>query len=189
MNEELLKDFSLAAMDIFQQVKANLRSPRFLIYGHSMGAFLGLKVSALLENENILPAYLIVSGNAGPGVAIGEKRYMLENDEFLKEVEALGGIKTEFLENQELLDLFIPVLKADFEVAEENEVCDTVRLATPLYAIMGSEEERVELISNWGRFTQSEFGSEVLDGDHFFILNHAERLAEIIKECYHKSII
>jgi external thioesterase TEII len=49
MVEDLLKDFDMAAEDIYNQLTAKLSSDRFLIYGHSMGAYLALRVANMLE--------------------------------------------------------------------------------------------------------------------------------------------
>src|SRR5579859_5869614 len=59
MKEELLKDFELAALDIYEQVAKQNGASRFMIYGHSMGAYLALRVSRMLEMEGKPPAYLI----------------------------------------------------------------------------------------------------------------------------------
>ncbi len=79
MHEELLKDFDLAAKDLYGQVVPKLNGAPFLIYGHSMGAYLGLRVTRMLEEAGHPPAYLIVSGNPGPGVPRKRevKRYLL----------------------------------------------------------------------------------------------------------------
>jgi external thioesterase TEII len=65
MNESFLKDFGTACADIFAQIKKKVSSNRFLIYGHSMGAMITLKVTTLLENININPDRIIVTGSPG----------------------------------------------------------------------------------------------------------------------------
>src|SRR5262249_8544650 len=68
MKESLLKDFDLAAQDIYHQLTGKLTSASFIIYGHSMGAYLALRVANMLEKAGKFPAFVIVSGNAGPGI-------------------------------------------------------------------------------------------------------------------------
>jgi surfactin synthase thioesterase subunit len=188
VNEELVTDFELAARDIYYQIGQRLNTPVFLIYGHSMGAYLALRVSFMLQQAGTPPAYLIVSGNAGPGVKEKKKIYLLERKHFIEELISLGGIPSEAISNEELFDFFEPILRADFEVAENNGISDEQIVDSPLYALMGSLEEKVNEISNWGRFTRSDFTAEVLEGDHFFIYKNAQRIASIIKTCYLKKI-
>ncbi|MGB8191596.1 MAG: alpha/beta fold hydrolase [Chitinophagaceae bacterium] len=186
MGEPLLKDFDSAAKDIFRQLSAKITSPEFMIYGHSMGAYLTLRVANMLEKTGKSPACIIVSGNAGPGLSERneKKRYLMETPDLKEELKKIGGVPTELLEHEELFGFFEPILRADFEVAENNGLDDEPPVNVPLYAMMGSEEEEVEEIANWSRYTTSTFKSEVLQGDHFFINKHPKRIAEIMKECY-----
>jgi len=184
MEEPLLKDFDQAAADLYRQIIRKLPSRPFMIYGHSMGAYLALRVTNMLERAGTTPSYLFVSGNAGPGVREEKKRYLLEHDEFWLEIRNLGGLPKEFLESEELFEVFEPILKADFEIAERNGLADEPPVSCPLFAMMGDKEEQVELIENWSRFTSLKFQYEVLEGDHFFIHKHAGRISRIIEKAF-----
>lgn len=184
MEEDLLRDFDSASRDIFNQISSKLNGQPFFIYGHSMGASLGFRVSNMLEKAKTPAAYLIVSGNPGPGMKSNCKRYLLPSEDFKVELKKLGGVPTELIENKELLDFFEPILRADFEIAERNELEKDASLNIPVYAVMGSEEEKAGEITNWRKFTQSKFKFELLEGDHFFIHKHPVKMARIIKNCY-----
>jgi external thioesterase TEII len=179
IKEDLLKDFDLAAQDMFEQIKSKVTTP-FFMYGHSMGAYLTLRVANMLEKTGKRPAYLFVSGNPGPGVKENKKRYLLEQDAFIEELKSLGGVPEEFITNKELFEFYEPILRADFEVAEKNDLKDEVASSAPLYAMMGDREEKVEEIANWGRFSNAQFNYEIMEGDHFFIHQHANAIAKII---------
>ncbi len=71
-------------------------------------------------------------------------------------------------------------------MAEAEGLAQEPPVAAPLYALMGSEEENVDRIANWGRFTRSNFRSEVLEGNHFFIHKHPERMAAVLNACYNR---
>jgi len=185
MGEDLLRNFDIAAADLYEQVVRCLDGPDFLIYGHSMGAYLALRVANMLERSGLHPAYLFVSGNAGPGIRDSRNRYLMGREEFIEELKKLGGIPEELIEDQELFDLFEPVLRADFEIAESNDIDQDPPVSAPLFAMMGSEEEDVESISNWSRYTRSAYRHEVLTGDHFFIHRHPEKVAGLIRHYYH----
>jgi external thioesterase TEII len=192
MKEPLLTDFDLAAEDIFEQVLANLQSPVFLIYGHSMGSLLALRVANMLSAAGKPPTSLVVSGNAGPDVELaagGMKRYLLNESEFIEELKRLGGVPDEVLNNKELFNFFEPVLRADFEISERNDLSDERPVDIPLYAIMGSDEDNVDEIASWGKYTSAHFNYEVLDGDHFFIRRHPERIAAVFIKCLDRAAV
>lgn len=188
MDEALLTDFDLAARDFYDQISRRLTAPVFLIYGHSMGAYLALRVTHMLESSGKTPEYLIVSGNPGPGVRDNKKRYLLTGDAFVSELKKLGGVPEEFLMNKELFDFFEPILRADFEVSEKNALDMEPAVMAPIFAVMGSQEDNVEKISNWSRFTRSHFQYEIMEGDHFFIFQHADKIARVVRESYKRVV-
>lgn len=189
MMEELIMTSDEAANDLYRQVKNLLKEGPFLIYGHSMGATLGLKVTSLLEADGRYPVKLIVSGNAGPGVKRDQKKFDLPQNEFKEALKELGGIKDEFINTPELYEFFEPILRADFKLVEEKEIEISEPLKTPIYALMGSEEKTVSHIANWQNFTNSNLKTEVISGDHFFVNNCMDYLAKIIKMELNKELI
>jgi external thioesterase TEII len=190
-NEQLLRNFDLAASDIYRQIINRLTTSQYLVYGHSMGAFLALRVSSMLETRGKSPTYVIVSGNPGPGIEDNDppkKRYLLEKNDFISELKTLGGVPNELFDHEDLFRFYEPILRADFEISENSEMSNEPPIKAPLYALMGNQEHKVEEISNWARFTKSSFKYQILEGGHFFILDHPQKIAEIIKSCFFLEI-
>lgn len=183
--EKLLFEKKETIEDYFDQIKKLRNDLPYLIFGHSMGATLGLSVTKKMEDINDAPEMLIVSGNAGPGINREKsKRYLLGDLEFKKELRKLGGIPDEVLENEELYDFFGPIMRADFEVLEKDTFLEKfLVLKTSIYAIMGDKEETVDQIENWSHFTTKDFRYEILSGNHFFIHNHIKHLVDVLKTC------
>jgi external thioesterase TEII len=190
MMEDLIKDYDNAIVDYYKQIRKRLDGSDFIIYGHSMGATLGWEVTRMLEENNIFPLSLIVSGNAGPGVGAEKKeRHLLPEDMFIKELRKLGGLTEDFYENRELFEFFEPILRADFEVLEKKPIVFKSVIKTPLYALMGKEEENVQFIDNWKKYVVNSFESEIFEGDHFFIYKHPQSISGIIKKIYDKHLV
>ena len=78
LHEQLLRDFDKAAEDLCGQITAAAGEAAFMIYGHSLGAILAVKVAALLEEKEINPLHVVVSGNPGPGIPDDYKKHNLE---------------------------------------------------------------------------------------------------------------
>jgi external thioesterase TEII len=185
MSEPLIRDYKTAVDDYYKQIINVLGTDDvdFSLYGHSMGATLGLLVSKKLLEVNRSPKALIVSGSPGPYF---EKevlnRYKLPQKEFIEELKRLGGSRDEFFDNEELFEFFEPILRADFEILEKETIDLENKLNIKIYAVMGSMEREVDQITNWERFTTSKLEYFVFEGDHFFIQQHAESLAKIISD-------
>lgn len=191
INEKLLSTEPEAIKDLVSQI-TSLRDHRpYLIFGHSMGASLGLKVTKKLEEMGDPPKHLIVAGNPGPGVGNDEKyRSTMSNEELKKELRSLGGVPEEVLTDDDLFNFFSPIMRSDFSVLESGEKLNPdYQLKSPITAIMGSEEETSKEIKNWKKFTSGDFKSHLLPGNHFFIHDHPQDLMEIIKNCYDRPLV
>lgn len=185
--EELIKDKEQAIIDYYNQIKSLRNGMPYIIYGHSMGATIGLSVTAKLEAIGDKPNLLIVSGSAGPGVKEdkGFLYYQLDDLKFKDELIKLGGISKEIIDNQELIDFFLPIIRADFECLETSFFSEKgLKINTPLFALMGSEEETCNQITNWKKFTKKKLDYKLLDGNHFFIYEYATELANIFKSAF-----
>ncbi|MBO9586223.1 MAG: thioesterase [Flavobacterium sp.] len=183
IKESLLTEFDQAAEDIFQQIIARQTASFYIIYGHSLGTGIGLRVANMLQKINRAPAYLVFTGNPGPGIKENRKLYLYEKFEFMDEIKKLGGLPDELRSNLEFMDFIEPVFRADFELAERNKLVNERAVNVPIYSVMGDLEKTSVDIANWKRFTNASFHSEILTGDHFFIYNHPERIANILQQC------
>jgi len=187
MDEKLIK-LKVEAIDDYCRQIIKLRNGNpFVIYGHSMGATLGLSVVARLEKMGHFPEQLVVSGNAGPGVRKKKNfmTYLLGDSEFKEELRELGGVPEEVLKNNELYDFFAPIIRADFECLEKDPFLEKgIVINTPIYALMGTEEETCSEIENWKIFTDSDFRYNVLKGNHFFIYPHSDQIAMILNKSF-----
>ncbi|MFH7012910.1 thioesterase II family protein [Flavobacterium sp. FlaQc-52] len=191
-NEDLLLNKKEAIQDYVKQIKKLRNNEPYIIYGHSMGATLGFSVVKEMEQENDAPLQFVATGNAGPGlkvfdeegVEIKRDRYSLPDDEFKSVLRELGGIPEEVLENKELFDFFGPIIRADFQVLEKGGFIEqNIKIDCPIHAIMGDSEKKAHLIDNWKNYTNTDFKSQVLPGNHFFIHEYPDEIASILLKC------
>ena len=191
MNERLIKSKAQAIEDVFRQVK-NERKPNvpYVLYGHSMGAALGIHLAKLMEANADAALSFVASGNAGPGVGREKIHHSLPEVEFKAELKKLGGVPDELFENEELYHFFEPILRADFEVVEKEDTLEAPMLkTTPIVALMGDKEENAQHIENWKHFTQASFSGHLLEGDHFFIHQHPLELSNSILKAYDRHLV
>lgn len=188
INEALLKDKEAAVDDLLARFLQLDIPGECIIYGHSMGATLGLLLCEKLEALNIRAARLIVTGSCGPGVGEQRNTYVLKGELFKDALRKLGGISESVLQEEELFEYFEPVIRADFELLEKDNKEPVRPLRIPIHAIMGTEEEDARYMHNWRRFTTGQVVTETWQGNHFFILQHPEQLADLLKKPIHTVI-
>lgn len=183
MNENLIHDLISAKRDIFNQIISKLDGSNFIIYGHSMGAIVALQVACMLETAKKFPSFILVSGSAGTKTIENPKKLALKNENLIKSLVKFGGMPIEILENQDFLDFYLPILRADFQIVN-SEAIKIILQNTSIYAIMGDEEEQVKHIENWKNYTKSAFKYKVFEGGHFFIYHHGKEIVDTIWSCY-----
>ncbi|UMZ10704.1 thioesterase [Pseudomonas sp. MPFS] len=179
--EPLIRGFEVAALDIFQQIVSRLSGSPFILYGHSMGAILGLRVARMLEIYERRPSALIFTGHAGPRLVKYKNTAFLETQELKQVLLELGGLPDSITNNSELFSFFEPVIRADFEVAERAGSYNFESVDIPLCVLMGTEENFSGEIDSWRDYTTSHFSKNLLSGGHFFIHHHACEIASIAK--------
>src|SRR5207247_858629 len=81
------------------------------------------------------------------------------------------------LNNEELLDLFVPLLRADLRLSETYVYREEAPLAVPLTAFSGVRDQRARAakVEQWRCHTSGEFRSVMFAVGHFFL--RATRLA------------
>lgn len=181
--EDLLRDKKAAVLDYVKQIRKRRNGQPFVVAGHSMGGFLGFEVALMLEDIEDAPNKLVVTGNAGPNIHRAYKRFDMEHEDFMQALKKIGGTPPEVLENEELLSMYVPILRADFEVVEKTYLAQSRKLKkVPIEAIMGTNEERADRIDNWQNHTELSFTGQLWSGNHFFIHHHARKIATTLTD-------
>lgn len=144
----------------------------FALFGHSLGAILAFELAHRLEQRaGLFPALVVVSGTRAPGSRDLERYAAAQSDAELRaELERLGGTPASVLADAELMELALPVLRADFRVAGGYVGEPDRKLRAPLVVLGGAADDTTrDKLAAWREHTDSEFALHVLSGGHFFI--------------------
>lgn len=92
------------------------------------------------------------------------------------ELRELNGIPDEVFENTELLELILPVLRADIRMCESYVCRSNRRLAQPLSVFGGEDDASVPTadLHAWSQLTTGSCSISMLPGGHFFIHESGE---------------
>ena len=156
----------------------------FAFFGHSMGAALGFELSqALYDRRGLEAAHLFVSGRTAPQRQNNDSLIYDQPDaEFITAVVALEGTPQEVLESKELLELVLPILRADFELIGTYNYVPRRKLACPITALGGICDKGTspEDIKAWNENTSGAFSMHMLPGNHFFLHSQARAIVRTI---------
>lgn len=158
----------------------------YAILGHSMGALLAFETYYELLRRGVdMPDHMFFSGRKAPQNKTKTQFYLLPEEEFLKVVFVYGGTTPAIMQNPELRKLFLPILRADFKIAETYDYKSrTEKITCPITIVNGTEDDSVlEFDMNeWCEFAGSTFTNKEVQGDHFFIMENIEETVKILIE-------
>lgn len=157
-------------------VAPQLQAP-FAIYGHSLGALIGLSFARELRRRSLGgPVHLFVSGRRAPQLREPSPSYHLPEPQFLARLRQLGGIPEAVLREPELMAIFLPILRADFTVSEADLDGPDEPLDCPITALGGLTDEKatIDELDAWRAQTSAAFERETFPGGHFFLQSARE---------------
>ena len=107
-------------IEVLAQALAPLLDKPFAFFGHSLGALIGFELARQLRRQyGVNPVRLFVSAGRPPQVPRrGAPIHNLPRKEFLAALRRLDGTLAEVFEHEELLEIILPLLRADFAVYE-----------------------------------------------------------------------
>src|SRR5262249_32635202 len=154
------------------------------LFGHSMGAGIAYETSLVLARmHGRAPLCLIASARRAPHLPARKPPiYLLPDDQFVEELKRLNGMPPGVLENQELMELLAPTLRADFRLAETYRSPTAVALQCPVIAFGGEDDPDVTIsdLDAWREVGAKEFRLHMLPGDHFFINTNQRRVLDLV---------
>ncbi|MFE0417500.1 thioesterase II family protein [Streptomyces tendae] len=152
----------------------------FALFGHSMGSVLAHETARALHGAGLgTPLGLFVSGRRAPHLpARRPPLHLLAEDAFVTEVARLGGTPHNILREPGLLRLFLPTLRADFELNETYRPLPGADLPCPVSAFVGADDPEAapEELAGWRETTTHGFSLRVFHGDHFYLKGTPEEL-------------
>ncbi|MFQ1700073.1 thioesterase II family protein [Loktanella agnita] len=137
---------------------------QLVLMGHSMGATLAYEVGLRLGGH--LP--LILSGRAAPG--LGQPLPIDLSDAALTaRLMRYGGTLAEILQCQELLDILLPTMRADYMLLQSQTITGQT-YAGPVLVLGGADDDTVsqESLAAWDRYCPN-MQVTCFPGGHFFV--------------------
>jgi medium-chain acyl-[acyl-carrier-protein] hydrolase len=157
----------------------------FAFFGHSLGALVSFEFSRLLlQNYKLSPLYLFVSGRQAPDLPAPSPLHVLPQPSLIQKLRRLNGTPQTILESPEMMQLFLPTIRADLAVDETYIHSNKVLLNCPISVFNGLQDTEVSLngLEAWRKHTSAAFSIHLYPGDHFFIHTAQKLLLETIRE-------
>jgi medium-chain acyl-[acyl-carrier-protein] hydrolase len=164
----------------------------FVFWGHSMGALLAFEVARTLQQQNLLPQRLLVSGHNAPHVPYADPHvHQAPRADFIAALQKLNGIPEMVLENEELLNLVLPILRGDFQLVETYKYHDGLPLSCPITVLDGASDEKTNDtdLQAWQKQTTLPLEMFSFPGDHFFLFDYQPQLVSKVTHLFNRQLL
>jgi medium-chain acyl-[acyl-carrier-protein] hydrolase len=155
----------------------------FSLFGHSMGALIVFEVARELRRRFAAsPSALFVSGARAPQLPSARRTYNLPDNELAGDIAWPHAAEGEPIPASEILELMLPLVRADLELAQTYEHRPEPPFRCPIVAFCGTAdaEVTVEDAAAWRAHTVGRFALHVLEGNHLFLHSAQSRLLDLI---------
>ena len=185
LREKLLTAMPPTVEILGKELLPHLQELPFALFGHSFGSILAFEFARQLRRHNLpSPVYLFVSGRQPPHFPIRYPLHKKSNQDLLGCLEQYGGTPEVILKSPALIQLFLPIFRADLTMLETNVYVDEAPFNYPLAAFKSTDDSFVteEELCQWSKHTHSSFNYQVFYGSHMFLKENPEPLVSTISQ-------
>jgi medium-chain acyl-[acyl-carrier-protein] hydrolase len=183
LQETPFNDMEKLIDDLMQVLPSILDKP-YVIFGHSLGSRIGFELIHRCQSLGLrLPDHFIASGSRGPQVpCLEEQSYHLPDDQFILKLKEMDGTPEELLNSKELMALLLPMIKADFQIAETYRFSGNLLLDIPISVFGGTDDDKVNYqnLEAWQQYFSQPTNITLFSGGHFFINSHQTEVVDLV---------
>ena len=176
---------------LYAEIKPFLDRP-YAFFGHSLGSRVAFELIKRIDrNKLMLPEIFFASGSRAPSVKPREFRtYDLPDKQFIEHLRSLNGTPEAIINNPDLMDLYLPLLRADFQISETYYSDATDKINSKICVFSGTKDEDIteQDLRQWYEHFHTKIGIKMIEGSHFFIEENSDHLLKEIKIRLHECI-
>ncbi len=167
-------------MDLILPGLLRLSDLPYAFFGHSFGGLLAFEATCRLAAHTSTPKILAVSAVRAAHLPDTRKLASLPDAELLESISDLGGSPASAMKNPELMQIALPILRADFACIESyTRPPENVRITPAIWACGGAADPWVntQSLGAWSRHAGGDFKLRLYPGGHFYVTEHGPSLA------------
>jgi surfactin synthase thioesterase subunit len=156
--------------DLADVIGTSLDLP-YVLLGCSMGARVAFSLAHELRKQGLaLPSSLVVAASPAPCLEVAVPGWDESDEGLLRYLADLGATPSSVLSNPALLDVTLPLVRADLSVVGSWRYPSPAPLPMPIHAFCGEADKHAsaELMAPWAAETYAGLTLTTVPGGHFF---------------------
>jgi surfactin synthase thioesterase subunit len=146
----------------------------FAFFGHSMGGVIAFALLKRLELDGYRAKFIIISASKPPFEYTKSNDYMLSDKLLTDKLIAHNATPKEVLDNPGLMELILPIYRADLKLIHRYNPPPMPKLKSKLYLFNGVDDMPKEQIMQWCKYFESDVEYREFLGGHFFINDYRD---------------
>jgi medium-chain acyl-[acyl-carrier-protein] hydrolase len=190
IQEPPIADMCLLAADVLEGMRPFLDKP-FALLGTSMGGTLIFELARLLRSEGLpAPTCLLPFACGAPHTPESKIFHTMPDEELLDEIRSFGVLSDELSEHPELLEMLLPILRADCTAHETYDCVEQEAFDFPIWVYGGLGDDTVERdrLDAWSVHTTGDFRVHMIMGGHLFVDEMPSQLIDSLARRLYQSI-
>lgn len=157
----------------------------YAFFGHSLGGLLAFELARTCTAYGLpLPRHLFISAtNAPRSVPDRPDVTRMDDDALIARLRYYNGTPTEVIQNRELMELLLPVIRADLTLLQNYRYRTRSLLPIPLSIMAGSDDSHLvqQDFPAWSNETTGPFRQHTFSGDHFYIQSERNAVLALLR--------
>ena len=181
-NEPFYKNFDELADDIFNKFRTLYNGGKYGLFGYSMGSITLVEVlKRIINSEMRVPSNIFLAAHEPHTKSELSHFSSDELDEMVKlRTIRFGAVPEKLLNNQVFWRTYLPIYRVDYSLIGTYDFEElNLKADIPATVFYSETDTPLERMKQWERFFPCCFYQ--FQGTHFFIRQHYQKMAEIIK--------
>lgn len=174
-----------------REIRPYLDVPAIFV-GHSMGAMLAYELARTLQDDPACRlAHVVLSAMRAPHLPrVKPLMAGMSHDEFIAEIKMYSHTPHEILDDRGIMEVFMPMLRADFTLSESRDFNPEPRLGVPATLFGGMDDDAVPFRDSraWNTLLDGEPDYVDFDGGHFFIHSHNAQFVSALQAIVRRAM-
>ncbi|WP_329521950.1 thioesterase II family protein [Spirillospora sp. NBC_01491] len=182
--EDAYEDLPALVSTLLAEFGPRLDGRPYALFGHSMGGGIALELAWEARRRGMPePVRMFLSASRPPNRPDPDApRYDLPRDRFVEQLRKYDATSV-LLDRPDLLEVFLPKLRADFALVERHRYRSEPPLACPFTVLGGLDDGAVppNVLPAWADYTSGGTEVRLVGGPHFFLESARDVVLKVIR--------